>query len=76
MGVAIYYNLTDFNVNSNFNITLLIFAVLLFCFLPFEGDFIKIVSGFGRIEFVVLSLIIVICFYKLKINFPEILSKP
>lgn len=74
MGIAIYYNFRDININSMLNIALLILAVSLFCALPFEGNQISIVSGSGRVIFTVLSFIIVLCFYKLRIQLPDILG--
>lgn len=74
MGIAIYYNFRYININTTLNIILLLVAISLFCLLPFEGNQISIVSGIGRIIFVILSFIIVLCFYKLKINLSNILS--
>ncbi len=74
MGIAIFYNFREVNINSMLNIILLIIAVSLFCLLPFEGDQISIVSGIGRLIFTLLSFTIVLCFYKLKINLPSFLS--
>lgn len=74
MGIAIYYNFRDIDVNSMLNIIILVVAVSLFCFLPFEGNQISIVSGNGRLIYTVLSFIIVLCFYKLKIQLPDILG--
>jgi len=75
MGIAMYYNLKDVSIKTKTNIILLFSAALLFCFLPFNGDRILIVTGFGRILFVFLAFIIVFCFYKMKPKLPIILEK-
>lgn len=74
MGIAIFYNFRDLNINSKLNIVLLVVAVALFCLLPFKGDQISIVSGMGRLVFTVLSFIMVLCFYKLRIKLPDFLN--
>jgi peptidoglycan/LPS O-acetylase OafA/YrhL len=74
MGIGMFYNLKDININTKINSFILIITVLLFCFLPFEGNQIVIVTGIGRIVFVLLSLSIVFCFYKMKIKLPFILA--
>jgi exopolysaccharide production protein ExoZ len=74
MGIGMFYNFKDVNVETKINSMALVITVLLFCFLPFEGDQIVIVAGIGRIVFVLLSLSIVFCFYKMKIKLPSLLS--
>lgn len=74
MGIAIYYNFKDIRFDPKLNNILLIVAISLFCLLPFNGNQISIVSGWGRIVFVVLSFMIVLCFYKLDIKLPNFLS--
>lgn len=74
MGVAIYYNFKNLRFNPKLNNTLLITAITLFCLLPFDGNQISILTGMGRVIFVFLSFIIVLCFYKLEINLPIFFS--
>lgn len=76
MGIAIYYNFKDFKFNQVLNLALLIIAVLLFCLLPYTGNQISIVSGAGRVAFVIISFLIVLTFYKLSIALPQFISKP
>lgn len=75
MGVAIYYNFNKLKINSTLNVLMLIMAISLFCFLPFKGDQISIVTGFNRIIFILLCFIIVLCFYKLKNQLPVSISE-
>lgn len=76
MGIAIYYNFKDIEIKSKTNTLMLVSAVALFCFLPYTGNQISIVSGTGRLIFVALSFMIVLGFYKMRINLPDIFSKP
>lgn len=74
MGIGMYYNFKNVTISTQLNATILVAAIILFCFLPYDGNQIRIVSGFGRIVFVLLSISIVFCFYKMKIKLPLILS--
>ena len=74
MGIAIYYNLREIEVHQKLNVLLLIFAIILFSWIPFHGNLISIVTGSGRIFFVIVSFVIVFCFYKLKIQVPNIIK--
>lgn len=73
-GVALYFNFNNLVVKPQIINSVLVISVLLFCFLPFDGNQISIVTGLGRIVFVILSFIIVFCFYKLKITLPKFMS--
>ena len=75
MGIAIYYNFKDIQINQKVNIAALLVAVALFCWLPFSGNQISILTGLGRICFVGLSFVIVFCFYKIKITLPHIINQ-
>ncbi len=75
MGIAIYYNFKNTNISTNLNLLLLVIAISLFCLLPFKGNQISIITGIGRIVFIILSFIIVLCFYKLNIRLPKTLNK-
>jgi exopolysaccharide production protein ExoZ len=75
MGIFIYYNFKDVNIKPFINKFLLMIATLLFFFLPFKGDQISVLTGFGRLIYILLSFIIVLCFYKLNTNLPDFLTK-
>lgn len=75
-GLAIYYNFKDKDFNSRIIYVTLLVTSLLFCFLPFDGDQINIVTGFGRVIFLLLSILIVICIYKFNFQLPFFLNKP
>lgn len=75
-GIFIYYNLKDIKFNELANNVLLVVSILLFILIPIQGDPINIVTGFPRVIFVVLSLIIVICFWKSQTKLPKFISKP
>jgi exopolysaccharide production protein ExoZ len=70
IGISMYYNFKDVSINNSINMLILLIVIALFCFLPFSGDQILIVTGLGRIIFVLLSTIIVFCFYKIRIKLP------
>jgi len=76
MGIAIYYNFRNIQLNQAFNVTLLVVAIVLFCLLPYSGNQISIVSGSGRLVFSALSFLVVFSFYKLNIELPAFISKP
>jgi exopolysaccharide production protein ExoZ len=75
-GIAIYYNFKNIEYSSLLINSLLLISIAAFCFLPFFGDQIVLVTGIGRILFVAICLIIVFCFYKMKINLPQFVAKP
>lgn len=75
-GIAIYYNFCEIDFNPKIINSILLLSLLMFCFLPFKGDQIVIVTGIGRVVFVIFSILIVFSFYKLKIILPFFLSKP
>lgn len=74
-GIAIYYNLKNVKINQAFVLALLSLATCLFCLLPFSGDQIVIVTGLGRFSFVLISCVIVFCFYKLEVKLPETVTR-
>lgn len=73
-GIAIYYNLKDLEVNKYFNNFILFIAVMLFCFIPLDGNQIIISTSIWRIIFSLLCFIIVIGFYKLESNIPKLIG--
>lgn len=74
MGIAIYYNFTNITINSKIIYGLLFISVIMFCCLPFKGDEINIVSGIGRLIYITIYFIIVLCFYKLPLKLPSHLN--
>lgn len=76
MGIAIFYNLRNFKIDNRLNICILLIIILLFAFSPFVGNQISIVTGVGRIFFVILSALLVIGFYKMEIVLPKIIGLP
>jgi peptidoglycan/LPS O-acetylase OafA/YrhL len=72
LGIAIFYNLNNIRIGKSYII--FGFAILAFIFLQFSGDQIVIVTNFGRVLFVTLSIIIVCCFYKFDLRMPVFLA--
>ena len=70
-GIAIFYNLKSINLNVHIINILLFSSCIVFVFAPFEGDQINITTGIGRAVFSILSISIVIAFYKLNIKLPQ-----
>ena len=75
LGVAMYFNFNKIEINSKINLTLLVISLILFIYLPFKGDQINLVSGIGRIVFIILYFLIVFCFYKMKNRLPFYLNR-
>jgi peptidoglycan/LPS O-acetylase OafA/YrhL len=75
-GIAIYYNFRDKKIQQSLNIIVLLLCVLLFVFVPFNGDQINIVTGNGRIIFSIISICLVFSVYKLEISLPKIIEYP
>ncbi len=73
-GIAIYYNLHDLRIKPAVVNLVLVAAILIFIIVPFKGNHIVIVTGPGRIVFVLLSLIFVIMFYKMRLNLPKVIT--
>lgn len=71
MGIAMYYNFSHVKFNQKLIAVVLIMSVFLFCFLPFNGDLISIVTGLGRTSFVIISGLTVLCFYKMEVRLNE-----
>ncbi|ADL49879.1 acyltransferase family protein [Clostridium cellulovorans] len=75
-GIAIYYNLKRIDFNKYFNNISLCVAMGLFNFIPVCGNQIFITTSIWRVVFSALSFIIVIGFYKLKLDMPKFIGKP
>lgn len=63
-GLAIYYNFRDLNVPARWHLPLLLFSVLAFFCYPTSGDQINLVTGFNRVAMSIISVGIVLAFYK------------
>ncbi|WP_421945866.1 acyltransferase family protein [Pedobacter sp.] len=74
MGIGMYYNLKDFKIKNGINIIILVIACLVFAFLPIKDDLIKVIVGVNRLVFVILSFVVVLCFYKMEMKLPKMLS--
>ncbi|WP_279290175.1 acyltransferase family protein [Clostridium cibarium] len=74
-GIAIYYNLKDIKFNRYFNNIIVLISIAVFCFIPISGNQIMITTLIWRIVFSVLCFVIVIGFYKLKLNIPEVIGR-
>lgn len=75
-GIAIYYNFAHVQLKPRITLFLLVLAAIAFCFLPYSGNEICIVTGTGRILFVLISALVVFCFYKLVATPPTWISEP
>ncbi|HEY8890465.1 MAG TPA: acyltransferase [Clostridium sp.] len=72
-GIAIFYNLKQIKVTKKMNIVLLIVCLICFITLPFKGNQIVLITGMGRAIFSILSICIVISFYKMDFSVPKII---
>lgn len=70
-GLAIYYNFRDLTVSARWHLPLLFFSVFAFFLYPASGDQINLVTGFNRVAMSVISVGVVLAFYKC----PPILPK-
>lgn len=63
VGVFVYYNRSALKMSQVLNCLLVVSSVLIFVFYPVDGNRINIVTGFNRIAFSVLSVLLVIGVY-------------
>lgn len=66
----------EVKVSNAMNLALLAGSLLLFTFYPVSGDRILLVTGFNRLLFTALCLMICFGFYKLQVHLPAILERP
>jgi peptidoglycan/LPS O-acetylase OafA/YrhL len=71
MGLAIYYTFRDSNVSRRWYIGLLLGAVTAFVFYPATGDSIHIVTGIPRVAFSLISVALVLAFWKFPLSLPD-----
>ncbi len=72
--IGLLFNKTK--INNSTIVTLLIFGLGLFAFIPAQGNAINLVTGENRLLFTFCCLLICFCFYKLTFKFPVIIHKP
>jgi exopolysaccharide production protein ExoZ len=65
-GVFVYFNSRRIQINSLINILILFSSFIIFAIIPNDNGQIGIVSGFNRVYFSILSILIVFCFYNFK----------
>lgn len=63
-GLAIYYNFRDLEIPQRFHLPLFMLPVILFAIYPANGDQINLVTGFNRVAFSIISIVVVFAFYK------------
>jgi len=73
MGIGLYYNFHDVMISRTVNSMIFIFATALFIELPFSGNQIVLVTGPGRLIFSMLSVCVVVSFYKMTIPLPRLM---
>ena len=76
LGIAIYYNLKDALFNQKANSILLLLVVIALIYYPIDGNQIGIVTGFNRIAFILISLALVVGFYKITFQVPQLIAFP
>jgi peptidoglycan/LPS O-acetylase OafA/YrhL len=67
LGIAIFYNFNKITINKLSNIVVLFGSFILFILYPFDSH-IEIVTGRGRIIFVIIVAVWVFSFFKMKID--------
>lgn len=75
-GLAIYYNYRDLNVPRQWHLPILIAIVSVFFLYPASGDQINIVTGVNRVALSIISILIVLAFYKFPPSLPASLGIP
>ncbi len=75
-GIAIYYNLRNIKIQQGLNLVILLSCAMAFIFFPIEGNQIIAVTGWNRIIFVMLSIGLVVGFYKFTLNITNIIAYP
>jgi exopolysaccharide production protein ExoZ len=73
-GLAIYYNFREVEAPRGWHLPILLITVALFFLYPSSGDQINIVTGVNRIAMSLISLAIVVAFYKCPPTLPKFLG--
>lgn len=63
-GLAIYYNFRNLKVSHQWHWPCLVLASTLFFLYPASGDQINIAAGYNRIAMAIISIVVVLAFYK------------
>lgn len=75
-GISIYYNLKNINLRKYVYGILLFISILFFIFFPIFGDRSVLAIGIPRILFSLMSILLVVAFYKFPFTLPTIISYP
>jgi peptidoglycan/LPS O-acetylase OafA/YrhL len=75
-GISIYYNLKEIQFRQSQVILLLSISIACFTLFPSEGNQITLVTGWNRVIFSLLSIMLVIGFYKFTLKIPKIITIP
>ncbi len=75
-GIAIFYNLRDISFSRSDIAFALICILTAFIFYPATGNQINIVIGWHRISLVILSILLVVAFFKFSIPVPKFIAYP
>lgn len=75
-GISIYYNLKNTNLRKYVYVILLLIPILFFIFFPIIGDRSVLAIGIPRILFSLMSILLVVAFYKFPFTLPIIFSYP
>lgn len=73
-GLAIYYNFRDWTVPASWHLPLLLLSALAFFLYPASGDQISLVTGFNRVAMSIISVGIVLAFYKCAPALPKFIG--
>jgi peptidoglycan/LPS O-acetylase OafA/YrhL len=74
-GYLIGFSLQKINPGKTISLALIAASVLAFIFIPIKGDSILLVTGFNRLFFTLICLIVCFCFYKTNFGLPGIVHK-
>ncbi|MGF7041753.1 acyltransferase family protein [Mucilaginibacter lappiensis] len=75
-GILLGYLFENINIETKYNVGILIASVIIFIAYPVHGNRIFLATGFTRILYSVLSIAICFSFYKNKIVFPSFVHNP
>jgi peptidoglycan/LPS O-acetylase OafA/YrhL len=73
-GIAIFYNFHDLTVPTKWHLPLLVFSVLTFFVYPASGDQINLVTGINRVAMSIISIGVILAFYKCAPALPKFIG--
>jgi exopolysaccharide production protein ExoZ len=76
VGLAIYYNARELELPSIWRSPILILVVALFFIYPTTGNAITLVTGFDRVALTLISIAIVVAFFKCSPTLPRFIGRP